>query len=148
MATRTLAIPPIADEIDGVAAGLSPRQLRALNASRRIATLMDARWGVGRWRFGVETVTDLIPVVGDLISIGVSLYQLGLARQLGVPKGKRVRMGVNVGIDAALGFVPFAGDFADTVFKAHLRNQRIIDDYVTVPAARHRSLIGRLRRAA
>lgn len=115
---------------------LSPEEERLLGSSRRMARLMDAQWGVGRLRFGVETITDFVPVVGDVISLAVSLYQLAVARRLGVPRGQRIRMGVNVGIDAAVGAVPFIGDAADTLFKAHVRNQRIIDRYAGSAMAR------------
>jgi hypothetical protein len=37
---------------------------------------------------------------------------------------------VNVGVDALVGGIPVLGDVADTLFKAHVRNQRIIDDYM------------------
>jgi hypothetical protein len=91
---------------------------------------MDAQWGVGPLRFGLESVTDWVPGIGDLVSLGVSLYQLGVARQLGVPRRRRLRMAVNVGVDALVGGIPVLGDVADTLFKAHVRNQRIIDDYM------------------
>lgn len=148
MGSKTLAIPSLPDGCERTPAALSRHQQQALAASRRLSTLMDARWGLGPWRFGVETVADLIPGAGDAISIGVSLYQLGLARQIGVPLSRRRRMGVNVGVDALLGAVPFAGDLATTAFKAHLRNQRIIDEFVAAPAVQRRGLLRRLRRAA
>jgi hypothetical protein len=91
---------------------------------------MDAQWGVGPLRFGLESVTDWVPGIGDLVSLSVSVYQLGVARQLGVPRRRRLRMAVNVGVDALVGGIPVLGDVADTLFKAHVRNQRIIDDYM------------------
>jgi hypothetical protein len=109
---------------------LSRSQSRALSSTRRLARLMDAQWGVGPLRFGLETMTDWVPGIGDLVSLGVSLYQLGVARQLGVPRRRRLRMAVNVGVDALVGGIPVLGDVADTLFKAHVRNQRIIDDYM------------------
>jgi hypothetical protein len=39
-------------------------------------------------------------------------------------------MVANVGVDALVGGIPVLGDLADTLFKAHVRNQRIIDDYI------------------
>jgi Domain of unknown function (DUF4112) len=109
---------------------LSRSQNRALTSARRLARLMDAQWRVGPLRFGLETVTDCVPGIGDLVSLGVSLYQLGVASQLGVPRRRRLRMVVNVGVDALVGGIPVLGDLADTLFKAHVRNQRIIDDYI------------------
>jgi uncharacterized protein DUF4112 len=107
--------------------GLTLNQQRALTNARRVAHLLDGQWGIGPLRFGVETVSDLLPVVGDVFSLGVSLYQLGVARQLGVPRRRRLHMGVNVAIDALLGGIPLLGDAAATLFKAHVRNQRLLD---------------------
>jgi hypothetical protein len=109
---------------------LSKSQSRALRSTRRLARLMDTQWGVGRLRFGLETVTNWVPGIGDLVSLGVSVYQLGVARQLGVPRRRCLRMVANVGVDALVGGIPVLGDLADTLFKAHVRNQRIIDDYI------------------
>ena len=124
---------------------LTPGQQRALNGSRRMATAMDAMWGVGRWRFGLETITDFVPFVGDAVSVGVSLYQLGLAQRIGLPRRAWARMAVNAGVDLGLGAVPVVGDFGATLFKAHLRNQRILDTYAGVPE-RRRGFVSRLLR--
>jgi hypothetical protein len=110
--------------------GLTVRQERALRNSRRLAHFMDARWGAGRLRFGVETVAGLVPVFGDAASAAASLYQLGAARRLGVSRHDRMDMIRNVVVDFALGLVPFLGDAADTFYKAHLRNQKIIERHV------------------
>lgn len=127
------------------AADLTPAQLRALGGARRMATTMDARWGIGPWRFGLETVTDFIPGLGDVVSAGVSLYQLGLARQIGVPRRSWTRMAVNAGVDLGLGVVPIVGDIGATLFKAHIRNQRILDQFAGVPQPRRGALSRLLR---
>ncbi len=109
---------------------LSPAERRAIERSRRLATLVDAQWRVGPFRFGIETLVDFIPVLGDAPSLALSLYQLAVARRLGVPRSVRVRMGINIGIDTLVGGVPVLGDLVDTLFKVHLRNQRLIDAYL------------------
>lgn len=103
---------------------------RHLKAARWLARLLDARWGLGPFRFGAEALLDLIPGVGDAVSVAVSAYQLLVASRLSLPRGKLVRMLVNIAIDLLLGFVPLAGDLADTIFKVHLRNQRIIERHL------------------
>ncbi|MGI8552937.1 MAG: DUF4112 domain-containing protein [Dehalococcoidia bacterium] len=117
------------------AAGDSPLELtsaqeKALRTGRWLGRFMDSRWGFGPIRFGAETIVDLIPGVGDLISLGVSLFQLSLAFQLKLPRGKLLRMLLNIAADLSVGLVPVFGDAADTVFKVHLRNQQIIEDHV------------------
>lgn len=140
MSGRALAAEPVEPARD-----LTPRQRQALTGARRMATAMDAKWGIGPWRFGVETFTDLVPFLGDTVSIGVSLYQLGVAQRIGLPRRAWARMAVNAGVDLGLGVVPVVGDFGATIFKAHMRNQRILDEFAGVPS-RRRGLVSRLLR--
>jgi hypothetical protein len=110
---------------------LTTHQERALRTSRRLARFMDARWGVGRFRFGAESVVGLVPILGDAVSAAASIYQLNAARRLHVPRRDRAKMVRNVALDFALGLVPVVGDAADTLYKAHLRNQEIIERHVS-----------------
>jgi hypothetical protein len=48
------------------------------------------------------------------------------ARNLGMSKFHIARMTGNVAVDTALGFVPFAGDLFDFVFRSNTRNLRIV----------------------
>lgn len=109
---------------------LSPLQRRSLNWSRRLSHAMDRQWGFGPWRFGLESLVDLIPIVGDVFSAIASVYQLWVAFQLKLSRGNLLRMLLNDGVDLGVGLVPFVGDFFDTIFKVHQRNQRIIDRHV------------------
>lgn len=137
----------IVEALPGAASALplTPAQERALNGSRRMATVMDAKWGIGPWRFGLESLTDLVPGLGDIVSAGVSVYQLGLAQKLGLPRRERTRMAVNASVDLGLGIVPVIGDLGATLFKAHIRNQRILDRFVGVPQPRRGALSRLLR---
>lgn len=98
--------------------------------ARWLARTLDARWGLGPFRFGIESVFGFIPGVGDAVSVAVSAYQLLVAIRLALPPSKLARMLFNVALDLLFGFVPLLGDLADTVFKVHLRNQRIIEGHV------------------
>ena len=105
-------------------------QQRQLAMARWLARSMDTRWGVGPVRFGAETILNLIPVVGGLGSVIVSVYQLLVAIQLTLPPRKLVRMLLNIVVDGLCGLVPFLGDLVDAFFRVHVRNQRIIDGYM------------------
>jgi hypothetical protein len=119
---------------------LTPAEQRALSGARRMALAMDAKWGIGSWRFGIETITDFIPGLGDVVSAGVSVYQLGLARKLGMPGRVWTRMAVNAGVDLGLGVMPVVGGVGATLFKAHVRNQRILDRFAGLPPPRRGAL--------
>ena len=108
--------------------GLSPKQRRALDASRQVARLMDARWGVGPFRFGLDSLVGLVPGVGDALPLLATAFQLRVAHRLGLPPSALLRIALNGGLDAAVGVVPLVGDVVDLFFKASLRNQQIIED--------------------
>ena len=48
------------------------------------------------------------------------------ARALGAPKYLVARMLGNVALDGVVGLVPFAGDAFDVMFRANMRNMRIL----------------------
>ncbi|MFN8558336.1 MAG: DUF4112 domain-containing protein [Dehalococcoidia bacterium] len=114
----------------GSASALSRSQQRTLATSRRLARFMDAQWGVGPVRFGADAVIGLIPGVGDVATVAVALYQIAVAYHLGLPAGLLLRMAANIAVDVVVGLVPVLGDITDTFFKAHLRNQRLVEDWL------------------
>jgi hypothetical protein len=77
-------------------------------------------------KFGLDFIIGLIPVGGDVIAAAMGLYMVWEARNLGMSKTAMMRMMGNVGLDAALGAVPFVGDAADFFFRSNSRNLRII----------------------
>lgn len=107
--------------------GLTREQESWLRQSRWLARFMDAQWGIGQFRFGAESIIGLIPGIGDVVSFLVLAHQLQVASRLDLPKGAQARMIANATFDLVLGLIPFLGDIADLFFKAHLRNQRIIE---------------------
>ena len=112
------------------AAPLTPAQRRYLAGARQLARWMDVKWGIGRLRFGLDTIIGLLFGVGDLAAGVASLYQMWVAIQLGVPVSKLLLMTVNIVVDLLFGLVPVGGDIADMFFKSHMRNLRIIEEHV------------------
>ena len=77
-------------------------------------------------RYGIDGLIGLIPVVGDLLTTAISLWIVREARSLGAPKYLVARMLGNVAIDGVVGIVPFAGDAFDVMFRANMRNMRLL----------------------
>jgi uncharacterized protein DUF4112 len=77
-------------------------------------------------RYGVDGIVRLIPVVGDLLAIAFSLWLVREARALGAPWHVTARMLGNVTIDGVVGMVPLAGDAFDVLFRANMRNVRLL----------------------
>lgn len=79
-----------------------------------------------RFRVGLDAILGVIPVLGDLISAAMGAWIIWEARNLGMPKWQLWRMGANVGVDTAIGAIPFVGDAFDLMFRSNSKNLRII----------------------
>ena len=77
-------------------------------------------------RYGIDGLIGLIPVVGDLITTAISLWLVREARALGAPWHITARMLGNVALDGVVGLVPIAGDAFDVMFRANVRNVRML----------------------
>ncbi|WP_213775877.1 DUF4112 domain-containing protein [Bradyrhizobium sp. dw_78] len=77
-------------------------------------------------RYGIDGVVRLIPVVGDLIASAFSLWLVREARALGAPWHITARMLANVALEGVVGMVPVAGDAFDVLFRANIRNMRML----------------------
>ncbi len=81
-------------------------------------------------RYGIDGIIRLIPVIGDLIASAFSLWLVREARALGAPWHVTARMLANVALEGAVGMVPVAGDAFDVMFRANMRNMRILRQWV------------------
>jgi hypothetical protein len=77
-------------------------------------------------RYGIDGIIGLIPVVGDIIATALSLWLVREARALGAPWHVTARMLGNVAVQGVVGTVPVAGDAFDVLFRANMRNMRIL----------------------
>ena len=77
-------------------------------------------------RYGIDGIIGLIPVVGDIIATALSLWLVREARALGAPWHITARMLGNVALDGVVGMVPLAGDAFDVMFRANIRNMRLL----------------------
>jgi len=77
-------------------------------------------------RYGVDGIVRLIPVVGDVLATAFSLWLVREARALGAPWHITARMLANVAVDGVVGMVPLAGDAFDVLFRANMRNVRLL----------------------
>ena len=79
---------------------------------------------------GLDAIIGLVPVVGDVIAMGMGAYIVWEARNLGMPKWKLARMAGNVAFDSAVGAVPVLGDAFDFLFRSNTRNLRIVKKHL------------------
>jgi hypothetical protein len=93
-----------------------------------VAKLLDIAFIVPgtKIRYGIDGIIGLIPVVGDIIATALSLWLVREARALGAPWHITARMLGNVAIQGVVGAVPVAGDAFDVLFRANIRNVRML----------------------
>lgn len=75
---------------------------------------------------GLDALIGLIPVLGEIVTAAMGAYIVWEARNLGLPKWKLARMGMNVLFDTAIGAIPLVGDAADVLFRSNTKNLKII----------------------
>jgi hypothetical protein len=110
--------------------GRDPRSVRQrLEAAERVLERAFVLPGINR-PVGLDSILGLVPVLGDVITASMGAWLVWEARNLGMSKFQLARMAANVGIDTAVGAIPFAGDLFDFMFRSNTRNLRVIKRYL------------------
>ncbi|MBM3834152.1 MAG: DUF4112 domain-containing protein [Verrucomicrobia bacterium] len=81
----------------------------------------------GGYRIGFDPIIGLIPAAGELITAALSCYMILEAYRLGIPKRVIAQMAMNVAAETIVGTVPVVGDVFDAVWKANMRNLRLVE---------------------
>lgn len=115
-----------------------PNQLRSV---QNLAWILDSALPIPgtRFRVGLDPLIGLIPGFGDLIGMVIGLYIITTAERAGVSRAVLMRMVGNVGVDAAVGAVPFAGDLLDATWRANAKNARLLEQALADPDRTHRN---------
>lgn len=105
---------------------------RDLQEVRDLAYLMDnsLRIPLIGYRFGVDAILGLVPVIGDFSSFGFSGWIIYRAARMGAPKRLLVRMLLNSLGDAVFGSIPILGTVVDVVWKANSQNLRLLERFL------------------
>ena len=100
-----------------------------LEIARTLATFLDSQYSILGIKFGFDSLIGLLPGIGDLVSLFLSLYLIWIGHQMNMPQTKLMKMVLNVAIDTAIGAIPIIGDIGDVFFKANLKNLKILEDF-------------------
>ena len=116
--------------MDDVLPPLDPDTAARLERLRSVARLMDTRFRLPLvpFRFGLDSVIGLVPVVGDTVSWAVAAWIVVEARKLGAPPDVVARMLANTIFDWGIGLVPLAGDVLDAGVRSNIRNVRLLEE--------------------
>lgn len=94
----------------------------------RIARLMDSQFRLPgtRFRFGLDPLLGLVPIVGDLSTTVVSIALLLTMLRHGASGAIVVRMALNILIDTVVGAIPILGNVFDFAYKSNERNVALL----------------------
>lgn len=102
---------------------------RELARARMIATLLDSQFKFGKYSFGVESFLGFIPFIGDALGIILALYIYRVGHKMGISRRHKAQMIFNIVLDFFVGLIPFIGDIFDVVYKANIKNIRILEKH-------------------
>jgi Domain of unknown function (DUF4112) len=103
---------------------------RHLKVAKKITELLDNKFEIFGIKFGIDPIIGFVPVIGDILPIGLTGYLIWIGYRQGLPKEKLFKMAGFAGLDLLIGFVPFVGDFADIFYRSHKRAMDIIDQHI------------------
>ncbi|SET46243.1 DUF4112 domain-containing protein [Hymenobacter actinosclerus] len=94
----------------------------------RVSRLLDSQFRVPgtNWRFGLDPLMGLIPVVGGLPSLAISGLLILTMLRHGASGNLVVRMVFNVVLDTLIGAIPVLGNIFDFAYKANNRNVALL----------------------
>ncbi|MDJ0367676.1 DUF4112 domain-containing protein [Hymenobacter sp. H14-R3] len=94
----------------------------------RVARLLDSQFQLPgtQFRFGLDPLLGLVPVVGDLSTTLVSVALLLTMLRHGASGAVVVRMALNILIDTVVGAIPILGSIFDFTFKSNERNVALL----------------------
>jgi len=103
---------------------------------RWLALIMDnfLRVPGTQFRFGLDPLMGLLPVLGDTGSAIISAMALIAAARRGLPKILLARMSLNILINEAVGIIPIAGDAFSFWFKSNARNHELLKRHTAGPS--------------
>lgn len=102
---------------------------RALHRVRTLSHWMDTRYRVPgtSYRFGLDPIISLLPVVGDTVSVAIGVLPIVEGKRAGVRRWVLLKMAANLGVDWLVGLVPIIGIVPDAWYKANTRNLRLLE---------------------
>ena len=117
------------------------RQVPELKWVDNFSRVLDSKFRIPgtQQRFGVDFILGLLPVVGDVVSLGMSGVLVATMAKNGASPMLVLRMLINVALDATVGSVPILGNLFDLFYKANNRNTELMREYYE--EGRHRGSV-------
>lgn len=98
-----------------------------LKAVREMTQLLEEKFSIWKFKFGLDPILGLVPGAGDAISAVLSFYIVFVAMLHEVPSSKIIKMIWNILFDFLVGSIPFAGDLLDFAIHPNTKNLAILE---------------------
>lgn len=95
----------------------------------QMATLLDNKFNIGGFRFGLDPLLNLIPYAGQVVSFTMSMGLVIVMLRNGAGSKVGVKMLLNILLDAILGSIPLLGYAFDFFNKANKKNVRLLREH-------------------
>ncbi|TCV11846.1 uncharacterized protein DUF4112 [Sphingobacterium alimentarium] len=95
----------------------------------QMATLLDNKFNIGGFRFGLDPLLNLIPYAGQVVSFTMSMGLVIVILRNGAGSKVGVKMLFNILLDAILGSIPLLGYAFDFFNKANKKNVRLLREH-------------------
>lgn len=98
---------------------------------KSVSYLMDEqfRFPGTKFRFGIDPIINLFPLVGDMTGFLISAGMLLAMARNGASSKVVVLMSINILVDSVIGPIPVLGNIFDFYFKSNTRNLRLMQEY-------------------
>ena len=96
---------------------------------KRLSVLMDSRFRIGNFRFGLDPILNFIPFGGQIATFIISLVLISVMYRNGASSKVAVKMLLNVTWDAILGSIPLFGNIFDFFNKANEKNINLLQEH-------------------
>jgi hypothetical protein len=111
------------------------RRDEKLDHLKNLSTVLDSKFqGPLGFKFGMDALIGLIPVVGDFVTSAFSLYIIAQAAALGAGPSTLIRMAINILVENLFDMVPVFGNIFDFYWKANNKNIVLLESHLQNPA--------------
>jgi Domain of unknown function (DUF4112) len=101
-----------------------------LRSVRWLARLLDTRFNLLGFKFGLDSIIGLVPIGGDIVTGVVGFFSVLTAIRLKLPLSAVLTILWNLGFDTIIGAVPIFGDIFDFFFRSHAKNFKVIEKHL------------------
>lgn len=103
-----------------------------LTAVRKVTSLLETKFSLWKFKFGLDPILGLLPGLGDTLSALISFYIVFVAILHKLPVLKIIQMVLYIIFDLVIGSIPLIGDLLDFVIQPNTKNLAMLEKEIGV----------------